>query len=54
MKAAPGLFVVLFGLGLLAAGLWARFGWDIAAMVIGVTMTAIGLWSVPDDSGGSQ
>ena len=52
MRIAPGLVVVLFGLGLLAAGLWVRFGWDVAAMVIGVTMTAIGLWSIPDDSEG--
>lgn len=53
MRIAAGLFVMLFGLGLLAAGLCVRFGWDVAAMVIGVAMTAIALWSMPDDSGGA-
>lgn len=50
MKVAPGLFLVLVGLGLLAAGLWARCGWEIAAMVIGTLAVAIGLWSMPDEA----
>ena len=43
MKVAPGLILMMLGLLLLAAGLWAAWGWQVAAMAIGGLMVAIGI-----------
>lgn len=51
MRIAPGLMVIVIGMGLLAAGLTVRFGWEVAAMVVGGVMIAIGVLSVPPADG---
>ena len=38
---------MLAGLGLLGAGVWAEWGWPLAAVVEGVTMITIAVATMP-------
>lgn len=50
MRLPPGLIVIVIGLVLLAAGVWSRWGWEIAALAIGGLMVSIGVFTLPGEA----
>lgn len=53
MRFPPGVLVVAAGVALLSAGLLALFGWQVTVLVVGALLVCVGVWSYPNDVGGS-